>query len=67
MRAINPSLSVFNSNIQIQTIQIDNAVIIIIHYVNESIFLWAIQWRSQPDNLIPLCKFEIIIIHLFRN
>ena len=26
------------------------------------------QWRSQPDNLVPLCKFEIIIIiHFFRN
>ena len=22
------------------------------------------QWRSQPDNLVPLCKFQsIIIIH----
>ena len=20
------------------------------------------QWRSQPDNLVPLCKFHIIII-----
>ena len=28
----------------------------------------ANQWRSQPDNLVPLCKFEIIIIiHFFRN
>ena len=27
-----------------------------------------IQWRSQPDNLVPLCKFQfIIIIHFFRN
>jgi hypothetical protein len=27
-----------------------------------------IQWRSQPDNLGPLCKFKIIIIiHFFRN
>jgi hypothetical protein len=26
------------------------------------------QWRSQPDNLGPLCKFKIIIIiHFFRN
>ena len=26
------------------------------------------QWRRQPDNLVPLCKFEfIIIIHFFRN
>jgi hypothetical protein len=26
------------------------------------------QWRSQPENLVPLCKFEIIIIiHFFRN
>ncbi len=26
------------------------------------------QWRSQPDNLVMLCKFEvIIIIHFFRN
>ena len=26
------------------------------------------QWRSQPDNLVPLCKFKIIIIiHFFRN
>ena len=25
-----------------------------------------IQWRSQPDNLVMLCKFEIII-HFFRN
>ena len=26
------------------------------------------QWRSQPDNLVPLCKFEIIIIiQFFRN
>ena len=20
------------------------------------------QWRSPPDNLVPLCKFEVIII-----
>ena len=26
------------------------------------------QWRREPDNLVPLCKFEIIIIiHFFRN
>ena len=26
------------------------------------------QWRSQPDYLVPLCKFQIIIIiHCFRN
>ena len=26
------------------------------------------QWRSQPDSLVPLCKFKIIIIiHFFRN
>jgi hypothetical protein len=26
------------------------------------------QWRSQPDNFVPLCKFKIIIIiHFFRN
>ena len=26
------------------------------------------QWRSQPDNLVPQCKFQsIIIIHFFRN
>ena len=26
------------------------------------------QWRSQPDNLVSLCKFWIsIIIHFFRN
>ena len=26
------------------------------------------QWRSQPDNLVPLCKFQfIIIMHFFRN
>ena len=26
------------------------------------------QWRSQPDNLVPLCKFKvIIIIHFFKN
>ena len=27
------------------------------------------QWRSQPDNLVPLCKFDIIIviIQFFRN
>ena len=26
------------------------------------------QWRSQPNNLVPLCKFQlIIIIHFFRN
>ena len=26
------------------------------------------QWRSQPDNLVPLCKFQIIIIiHLFTS
>ena len=28
----------------------------------------CIQWRSQPDNLVPLCKFQsIIIIHFFRD
>ena len=27
-----------------------------------------VQWRSQPDYLVPLCKFQIIIIiHCFRN
>ena len=26
------------------------------------------QWRSQPDNLVALCKFKIIIIiQFFRN
>ena len=26
------------------------------------------QWCSQPDNLVPLCKFQIIIIiDLFKN
>ena len=26
------------------------------------------QWRRQPDILVPLCKFPIvIIIHFFRN
>ena len=26
------------------------------------------QWRSQPDNLVPLCTFyRIIIINFFRN
>jgi hypothetical protein len=26
------------------------------------------QWRSQPDDLVPQCKFQlIIIIHFFRN
>ena len=26
------------------------------------------QWRSQPDNLVPLFKFRIIVtIHCFRN
>ena len=26
------------------------------------------QWRSQPDNLLPVCKFQIIsIIHFFRH
>ena len=32
------------------------------------VILAGIQWRSQPDNLVPLCKFQsIIIIHFFRN
>ena len=22
------------------------------------------QWRSQPDNLVPLCKFQSIIIFI---
>ena len=27
-----------------------------------------IQWRSQPDNSVPLCKFRsTIIIHFSRN
>ena len=27
-----------------------------------------VQWRSQPDNLVPLCKFHsITIIQFFRN
>ena len=26
------------------------------------------QWRSQPDSLVPLCKFHIVtIIYFFRN
>ena len=25
----------------------------------------ADQWRSQPDNLVPLCKFQIVIIIQF--
>ena len=28
----------------------------------------GVLWRSQPNNLVPLCKFQvIIIIHFFRN
>ena len=28
---------------------------------------WA-QWRSQPDNLVLLCKYQIIVIvHVFTN
>ena len=31
-------------------------------------YLKCEQWRSQPDYLVPLCKFQIIIIiHCFRN
>ena len=31
-------------------------------------FLGCNLWRSQPDNLVPLCKFQIIIaIHFVRN
>ena len=35
----------------------------------EGFVRWTcVQWRSQPDNLVPLCKFQIIIIiHFFRN
>jgi hypothetical protein len=30
--------------------------------------MYSRQWRSQPENLVPLCKFKIIIIiHFFRN
>ena len=46
-------------------------------YQKKAVELWSalarsiltlIQWRSQPDNLVPLCKFQIIIaIHFFRN
>ena len=26
------------------------------------------QWHSQTDNLVPLCKFQVIIIfHFFGN
>ena len=32
------------------------------------LYIYTRQWRSQPDNLVPLCKFRIIIIiHFFRN
>ena len=28
----------------------------------------GVLWRSQPNNLVPLCKFQvIIIIRFFRN
>ena len=28
----------------------------------------ATEWRIQGDNLVPLCKFQIIInIHFFKN
>ena len=41
-------------------------------HTEEVVLRWKshgqLQWRSQPDNLVPLCKFEIIIIiHFFRN
>ena len=26
----------------------------------------GLQRRSQPDNLVPLCKFQIIIINLTK-
>jgi hypothetical protein len=35
-------------------------------HVDEIVDAWY-QWRSQPDNLVMLCKFEIIIIHFFTN
>ena len=32
-------------------------------------FSWNIfgLWRSQPDNLVSLCKFQIIVIVHFRS
>jgi hypothetical protein len=36
--------------------------------IEKPIYLACRQWRSQPGNLVPLCKFKIIIIiHFFRN
>jgi hypothetical protein len=44
------------------------------HYVDRIFIIHRLyircytQWRSQPDNFVPLCKFKIIIIiHFFRN
>ena len=39
------------------------------HYLHfYFVVLKNVQWRSQPENLVPLCKFQIIIIiHFFRN
>ena len=38
------------------------------HRVKSMELFMCNQWRSQPDNLVPLCKFQIIIIiHFFRN
>ena len=37
-------------------------------YVTTGIRQDCLQWRSQPNNLVPLCKFQIIIIiHFFTK
>ena len=35
---------------------------------NHELLSRLVQRRSQPDNLVQLCKFQIIVnIHFFRN
>ena len=50
----------------------DGALVTVVRFFLESVltphFAMYLQWRSQPDNLVPLCKFQsIIIINLFTN
>ena len=38
------------------------------HQLLTCVSLSHVQWRRQPDSLVPLCKFQIIIcIHFFGN
>ena len=58
-----------SANIKLQQVcKYQAATSLQISSCNKSANISRNQWPHQPDNLVPLCKFQIIIIiHFFRN